>query len=175
MIRTNNLYFRKPTQGDVDEILKLKNNEKAAYLLGGTFHTYSREDIVSWIDFHNNNKEELLLVVFDEDAGKMIGHVGLYKIDSTAKKTEYGILIADDGSRGKGYGTLCTSTLVDYAFNQLGMNKVTAEVLAENKASEAMLRKCGFLVDGVLREDVFKNGRYYDVLSMSVLAKDISK
>lgn len=154
---------------DVEVIRNLKNNEKAAFLLGGIHRHYSSEDIVNWINFHNNNSEEVLLVVEDTAAGKLIGHVGLYKLDTIAKKTEYGVLIADDDSRGKGYGTKCTSLMVDYAFTKLGMHKVTAEVLSENAASIAMFKKCGFMVDGRLRDDVFKNGRYYDVLCMSIL------
>lgn len=172
MLTCDNLFFRRPQLEDAEEIQKLKNNEKAALLLGGVHHSYTLEEIVNWINFHNNNPEEVLLVVEDQSAGKLIGHVGLYKIDKVAKKTEYGILLADDNSRGKGYGTKCTRTLVDYAFEELGMHKVTAEVLSENAASVAMFKKCGFSVDGCLRDDVFKNGRYYDVLSMSVLSDE---
>jgi RimJ/RimL family protein N-acetyltransferase len=171
-LRCNNLVFRRPTSNDIDELVALKNNEKAVYLLGGAFHLYTHEDIEHWVAFHNSNKEEVLLVVYDETADRLIGHVGLYKIDNVAKKTEYGILIADDNSRGKGYGTMCTKTMVDYAFDVLGMHKVTAEVLTENKASEAMFKKCGFSIDGILRDDCFKNNRYYDVFSMSVLKEE---
>ncbi len=169
MLKYDNLFFRRPTMDDVDAIRDLKNNEKAALLLGGIHRQYSSEDIENWINFHNNNPEEVLLVVEDTTAGKLIGHVGLYKIDPIAKKTEYGILIADDNSRGKGYGTKCTSLMVEYAFIKLGMHKVTAEVLSENAASIAMFKKCGFSVDGCLRDDIFKNERYYDVLCMSIL------
>jgi len=172
MIEIGNLILRKPTQTDVEELFVLKNNEKAAFLLGGVFHQYTKEDISRWIDFHNGNKEELLFVIFDKVEGRLIGHAGFYKIDQIARKAEYGILIADDNSRGKGFGTLCTNMMIDYAFNTIGMNKVTAEVLDENKASAAMFKKCGFRVDGVLRDDIYKNGRYYDVFSMSILKKD---
>lgn len=169
MLKCDNLLFRRPTLDDVEEICVLKNNKKAAFLLGGIYREYSSEDIVNWINFHNANEDEVLLVVEDTSVEKLIGHVGLYKIDRTAKKTEFGILIADDNSRGKGYGTKCTSTMVNYAFKVLGMHKVTAEVLSENIASLAMFKKCGFLVDGCLRDDVYKNNRYYDVLCMSIL------
>jgi diamine N-acetyltransferase len=111
-------------------------------------------------------------VVENTIEGKLIGHVGLYKIDNVAKKTEFGILIADDNSRGKGYGTKSTNLMVDYAFDILGMHKVTAEVLSENIASVTMFKKCGFSIDGCLRDDVYKNNRYYDVLSMSILAEE---
>lgn len=169
MLRKDNLYFRRPTIDDVEDICRLKNNEKAALLLGGIHRTYTSDDIKNWINFHNNNPEEVLLVVEDTSAEKLIGHVGLYKIDNVAKKTELGILIADDDSRGKGYGTKATSLMVDYAFKTLGMHKVTAEVLSENAPSVAMFKKCGFIIDGCLRDDVYKNNRYYDVYCMSII------
>lgn len=175
MLTCDNLFFRRPTLDDVDQIRDLKNNEKAALLLAGIHHIYTSEDIVNWINFHNNNSEEVLLVVEDKTAGKLIGHIGLYKIDRIAKKAEYGILLADDDSRGKGYGTKATLLMVTYAFNTLGMHKVTAEVLSENAASVAMFKKCGFSIDGCLRDDVFKNNRYYNVLAMSIIAGDDKK
>ena len=175
MLTCDNLFFRRPTRDDAAEICELKNNEKAAQLLGGVHHSYSVADIERWIDFHNNNPEEVLLVVEDTERGKLIGHVGLYKIDNVAKKTEYGILLADDESRGKGYGTKSTKMMIDYAFNKLGMHKVTAEVLSENAASIAMFKKCGFSIDGCLRDDIFKNDRYYDVLSMSLIESEYRK
>lgn len=169
VLKCNNLLLRRPTQDDVEELVELKNNKAASRLLGGNTPIYTQESISRWIDFHNNNLEEVLLVIYDEIRSKLIGHVGLYKIDRVAMKTEFGILLADDDSRGKGYGTICTKTMVDYAFDVLGMHKVYAQVLSDNKASKAMFRKCGFQIDGVFRDDVLKNGHYYDVLMMSIL------
>lgn len=169
MMTCDNLLFRRPDNNDVEELRVLKNNEKAARLLGGIHHTYTSEDIIDWINFHNSNPEEVLLVIEDRTERKLIGHIGLYKIDYVTKKTEIGILIADDDSRGKGYGTKSTKLMVAYAFDKLGMHKVTAEVLSENAPSIAMFKKCGFSVDGCLRDDVYKNERYYDVLNMSIL------
>lgn len=171
-LKCNNLLFRRPTQDDVEELVVLKNNKTASRLLGGNTPTYTAEGLSKWVDFHNSNEQEVLLVVYDETAGKLNGHVGLYKIDQVDKKIEYGILLADDNSRGKGYGTMCTKTMVDYAFDVLGLHKVYAEVIAENKASEAMFKKCGFKTDGILRDDNFKNGQFYDVLAMSILENE---
>lgn len=173
MLSVENLFFRRPNLDDVEAVCSLKNNEKASYLLGGVFSPYSLDDIVNWINFHNNNPCEVLLVIEDRAVGRLIGHVGLYKIDKVAKKTELGILIADDESRGKGYGTKATKLMVNYAFKELGLHKVTAEVLSENLPSISMFKKCGFLVDGCLRDDVFKNGQYYDVLCMSILNPNV--
>ncbi len=171
-LRCKNLLLRRPTQADVEQLVVLKNNKTASKLLGGNTPTYTAEALSKWVDFHNNNEAEVLLVVVDVISGKLLGHVGLYKIDPIAKKTEYGILLADDDSRGKGYGCLCTQMMVDYAFDVLNLHKVTVEVLIENKVSEAMFKKCGFKSDGVLRDNCYKNDRYYDVLVMSVIENE---
>lgn len=173
VLQCNNLIFRKPTIDDVEELVVLKNNKEASKLLGGNTPVYTVEDLKGWVEFHNNNKEEVLFVIYDIITHKLIGHVGLYKIDKTSKKTEFGILLADDNSRGKGYGTLCTNFMVNYAFDVLKLHKVYAEVIKENKASEAMFKKCGFKTDGVLRDECLKNGRYYDVLVMSILQTEM--
>ena len=172
MLSIDNLFFRRPIQQDAEVLLRLKNNRKASYLLGGSHGDYSPDEINEWIDFHNNKPNELLLVIEDQHTGTIIGHIGLYDIDIVSKKTELGILIADDNYRGKGYGSKSTQLMVNYAFESLGMHKVTAEVLSENIASIAMFKKCGFSIDGRLRDHVFKNGRYYDVLSMSILENE---
>lgn len=169
LLRYDNLIYRKPTLDDVNDLINLKNNKKASLLLGGNTPFYTKEMIIKWVEFHNNKKDELLLVVYDEISKKLIGHIGLYNIDFIAKKAEYGILLADDDSRGKGYGTNSTKVLVEYAFNKLNLHKIYAEVIAENKASVAMFKKCGFRIDGILRDDIFKNRRFYNVYNMSIL------
>nr|WP_308534908.1 GNAT family protein [uncultured Prevotella sp.] len=171
-LKYKNLLFRRPTHNDIDELLILKNNKVASKLLGGNTPSYTFEDLAKWVDFHNNNQEEILLVIYDVIADKLIGHVGLYKIDNTTKKAEYGILLADDNSRGKGYGTMCTKTMIDFAFDVLCLHKVYAEIIDENISSVTMFKKCGFKIDGVLRDDNFKNGHYCDVLTMSILENE---
>ena len=169
-----NLVFRRPEKADATILLELKNNKEAAYWLGGIHHQYTIEEIDRWIEFHNGNTEEVLLVIEDKTVGRLIGHVGLYKIDQVAKKTELGILIADDNSRGKGYGTLITKAMVEYAFEVLQLHKVTVEVLLGNIPSMKMFKKCGFTIDGCLRDDVYKNDQYYDVLCMSIINQKLS-
>ena len=157
---------------DIEELVVLKNNKKASRLLGGNTPIYTVESLKKWVEYHNRNKEEVLLVIYDEDVQKLIGHVGLYKIDTYSKKAEYGILLADDNSRGKGYGTICTKTMVDFAFDVLNLHKIYAEIITDNIASQAMFKKCGFKVDGILRDDNLKDGRYHDVLIMSILENE---
>ena len=69
-------------------------------------------------------------------------------------------------------GTKVTKMLVNHAFKDLRLHKVTAEILSENIASEKMITNCGFTIDGRLRDDIYKNNRFYDVLCASILEND---
>ena len=156
------LTFRRPQMSDVPDLLEVKNNAKSAYLLGGIHHKYEEEDIKNWITFHNNQSDEVLFVVIEN--GKVIGHIGLYHIDMMARKAEYGILIANEQSKGRGLGKICTNFMTEYAYNQLGLNKVYAYLLSENVPSYGMFIKCGFVVEGCLKDSIYKNDKFYDEL-----------
>lgn len=172
VLKQGNLFFRKPCLDDVCDLLAVKNDTEAALLLGGVYHQYTEQDIVNWINFHNSQADEVLFVVIDTDTGKVIGHAGLYKIDSRIRRAEYGILIGSKSSRGRGYGTRITSVITNYGFTSLGLHKIKALVLKENYPSLNMLRKCGYVEEGVLVDENYKNDRYYDVIIMSIINKE---
>lgn len=164
---SGNLLFRKPCLEDTNDLLAVKNDDEAALLLGGVHHQYTVEEIINWINFHNAQEDEVVFVIIDADTNHVIGHAGIYKIDSRIRRAEYGILIGAKNARGKGYGTRITNAMADYGFSVLGLHKIKALVLKENLPSYYMFKKCGFIEEGVLKDENFKNNRYYDVVILS--------
>lgn len=79
--------------------------------------------------------------------------------------------IGSKAARGKGYGTKITNAMSEYGFNVLGLHKIKALVLKENLPSYYMFKKCGYVDEGVLVDDNFKNDRYYDVIMMARFEK----
>ena len=147
--------------------MRVKNEDESAFLLGGVHHHYTKDDITSWINYHNSQEDEAVFVIVDTDTGHVIGHAGIYKIDMRIRKAEYGILIGEKKARGKGYGTIITNTISEYGFKVLGLHKIKALVLKENRPSYYMFKKCGYEEEGVLKDENFKNDRYYDVVVLS--------
>lgn len=167
VLRVGNLLFRKPCLDDVDDLMIVKNDDESALLLGGVHHHYTKDDITNWINFHNSQDDEVVFVIVDTETGNVIGHAGIYKIDKRIRKAEYGILIGTKNARGKGYGTIITNTISEYGFSVLGLHKIKALVLKENLPSYYMFKKCGYEEEGVLKDENFKNDRYYDVVILS--------
>lgn len=63
---------------------------------------------------------------------------------------------------GKGIATQALRAMSELAFSTLIYKKLYAPVLAPNQASMRVLEKCGYVLEGVFREEVFKNGQYFD-------------
>ena len=162
-----NLLFRKPCLDDINDLIMVKNDDESALLLGGVHHHYTKDDIINWINFHNSQEDEAVFVVVDTDTGHVIGHAGIYKIDKRIRRAEYGILIGAKNARGKGYGTKITNAISEYGFKVLGLHKIKALVLKENLPSYFMFKKCGYVEEGVLVDENYKNDRYYDVVILS--------
>ena len=168
MIQINEtLSLRRPTYDDVQALIDIKNTKESALLLGGITKSFTEGSMKEWIDFHNNRDDEALFLICDND--KPIGHIGLYKINRQLRNAEIGILIGSPTLHGKGYGTQSTKVLTEFGFNKLGLHRITALVLEENMASYKMFEKCGYKREGLLIDKTLKNGRYYNVVVLSII------
>ena len=62
--------------------------------------------------------------------------------------------------------------VLHFGFRTLGINRIEAEVMPGNHASEKVLEKLGFVREGLLREWMLWNGKHYDMTMFSLLSKD---
>lgn len=72
----------------------------------------------------------------------------------------------------KGYITEALSAIIDFGFNRLDINRIEAEVMQGNIASEKVLQKLGFQKEGILRSWMYWNNTYYDMTMFSLLKSD---
>ena len=103
---------------------------------------------------------------------KLIGNCGVFDLDSINSSTELGIMIGDKSEWNKGYGSEVMSLLVKHCFETLNLNRVFLKVYTENIRAVRSYEKAGFVLEGRLREAVYKFGKYDDVLIMSVLRSE---
>ncbi len=118
---------------------------------------------------------EVVFAIVERQSGKNIGIVGLYQINQQVRSVEFRILIGDKSFWRKGIGTECTNILVDYAFRNLNLNKVWLGVNEENLGAVKSYEKAGFFREGKLRQEVYRNNKYYDAIRMSLLRNEWEK
>jgi RimJ/RimL family protein N-acetyltransferase len=101
-----------------------------------------------------------------------IGMTGLHRARPEDRGAELGIMIGDKSFWSNGYGTDTVQTLLRFAFDQMNLHKVMLGVFDFNERAQACYRKCGFVDEGRFREEYFQDGRYWDVIRMSILRRE---
>ncbi|WP_410597227.1 GNAT family N-acetyltransferase [Amycolatopsis sp. lyj-23] len=87
---------------------------------------------------------------------------------SGMQAAKLGYMVAAD-YWGNGYATDAVSVMLDFAFRELDLHRVTAAIGPANPASQAVVKRLGFSREGVLRDHVFTNGTWRDSVLFSLL------
>ena len=106
-------------------------------------------------------------IIFSKKDQKDVGSVFLRDIDDEHHKAEYGIFIGEDDARGKGVGTAAAELILKYGFEELKLHKIFLRVLADNGRAVHSYEKAGFKKEAYLKDDVFIDGKYRDIILMA--------
>ncbi len=135
----------------------------------------SLADEENWVNSLANRDQKEKPLAIEVRKGKnwkLIGNCGVFSIDSVNSSAELGIMIGDKTEWNKGYGSEIMSLLVRHCFETLNLNRAYLKVYTENIRAVRSYEKAGFVLEGRLREAVYKHGKYDDVLIMSVLRSE---
>lgn len=104
--------------------------------------------------------------------GVTVGTISLTDINSYHMTAEIGIVIGNKEYWGKGIATEAMDAVVNYAFSNLDIERISAETEAENLGVSKVLLKCGFVHDGTFESARVKNGqritvRHYGAIKSS--------
>ena len=102
----------------------------------------------------------------------LIGQCALFQFDPVARTCALGITIGDKDYWGKGYGREAVRLLLDWAFRLRNVRKVWLTVWSNNERGIRAYRACGFVEEGRLRDHVWSNGAYHDLVYMGAFAPD---
>ena len=118
---------------------------------------------------------EVILAICLKKGDRFIGVMGLHKIDYINRTATTGAMIGEKSEWNKGYGQEAKNLLLTYAFNTLNLRKISSAAIAANKRSIQHNIKCGYKLEGVMKKEFFKSGRYYDKVILSVFKSDWAK
>ena len=99
----------------------------------------------------------------------LVGIGGIYEINKH-KTCSLGLWVSPTYSN-KGLGTCFVKYLVEYAFGQIGLDRICSTVVDKNRASIKILKRNGFLLEGRLRKHVIVSGNRTDLLLFGLLKK----
>lgn len=111
---------------------------------------FLRKKIAAWL-----LNEEYCFGVWDNESAEMIGFIEIIKIDWRIPKGELAFFI-DKDFKEKGLMTEAMKVVIDFAFNQLKMERLALRTAMDNYAAQRLAKKCGFYREGDLRNE-FRN------------------
>jgi ribosomal-protein-serine acetyltransferase len=103
--------------------------------------------------------------------GKLIGMISLHYINWKTKHTSIGYYLGKE-SEGKGIIISCVKSLMDYAFEDLKLNKVEIQCAEGNVKSRNIPERIGFKQEGISRDAEFINDHYNDIVTYSMLRSE---
>jgi RimJ/RimL family protein N-acetyltransferase len=121
-----------------------------------------------WYEEHLKRENDMIFCI-ETLKCRHIGNVGIHKIDHKNRHAELGIVIGDKSYWNKGCGTEAIQLALRYAFDDLNMHKVYLTHFGGNERAHRCYEKCGFVQEGILRDHIFKRGKYHDHPVMSVI------
>ena len=121
------------------------------------------------------SKNDVVLGIVDKETDTLIGIIELRGINLFSRKTEYIILIGEKDFWEKGYAKEATYLIIKYAFDKLNMNKIWLGVNEQNTRAVKLYENFGFKKEGVLREEIYRNGRYYNAIRMGLLKSEFKE
>lgn len=107
--------------------------------------------------------------------GTVIGDIALQNIEWQNRCCSVGITIAKLENRSKGYGGEALKLLLEYGFNNIGLERISATTLEQNILSQKLLKKSGFTLEGTERKAVYFAGRRWDRLNYAMLREEYNK
>ncbi len=162
--------LRPHTPASLEPLLRWKNDIEIQRLSDDQTYTFTREEVAVRLERWMHTSDDIVHLAIGL-VGRLepIGFLHLALIERAHRRCRLGIVIGEKDLWGRGYGRLAVVQAVDYAFDVLELDRITAEVFADNTRSARLLEGVGFVREGVMRESIHRDGQRVDELIFGLL------
>src|SRR3989344_2131590 len=162
-------------EADIRLLWQWLNDREATYFMFYGQRPQTEEQVREHFMKQATNESNVLCIILNKKNARPIGFAGLYDLHFTARSAEFRVFIGEKKFWGKGFGTEVTELLTFYGFDRLNLNRIYLGVTSENKGGVKAYEKAGFKREGILKDDIYRNSRYYDSIRMAILRDNYYK
>jgi len=159
------------TTNDAEEILYLRSNDDVMKYIDRE-RTKSIEDAKSFLDkidaSLNSNNGIMWGITLKENPGKLIGNIGYWRLIKEHYRAEVGYMLHPSFWK-KGIMKEALLRVIDFAFDDMNLHSIEANINPGNTASAMLLESTGFIKEAYFKEDFFFNGAFHDTIIYSRL------
>jgi len=169
-IRGKRIILREQREEDVPFYTYWFNQPKVMFQCGFE-KPIIEEEMKTCITVNHKSKDSVWFTITDLD-GNIIGETGLLRMFPAWHQTDLTIIIPDPKMQHKGYGTEAIRIMLDMAFHQYDMHRVSIGVVGLNTDALAFYKKIGFKQEGIQEEAYYYNNTYSDFIMMRILSHE---
>jgi RimJ/RimL family protein N-acetyltransferase len=172
-IRGKMVSLRAPEPRDVPQLNAWANDPGLWRNLTGWHFPYSMASTERWVETPRAPTSAHQVWCIEAPGAGFIGTGSLSGLDWKNRNATIGLLVGSEANRGTGLAVDASFALMRYAFDELGLNRLEAPVLAYNERSLRMFtQKLGFRQEGIRQQAHFREGRFHDEVLLGLLAED---
>lgn len=170
----NRITLREYRISDLDHIRQWVNDPEITNTLSDAFlYPHSMNESEAFINMIMEGKSNTKsFVIAEKDSLNYIGQIDLFGLDWKNRFALMAIVIGKKEYLGKGYGSEAIQVLQKFAFEELNLNRIELDVYDYNIRAYKCYLKCGFKEEGRMRQKLFRNGIYRDVIKMAILKEE---
>ena len=171
-IVTERLILREIDMGDVDALFDIRSDERVMRYIGRS-KAKEKSDSIELIeriirDLKENTSISWAITLKDDP--KLIGTIGYYRIKLEHHRGEVGYALHPD-HWGKGIMCEALNAVTEVGFQQFGFHSIEGVTEPRNHSSNRLLQRCGFIREGLFKENYLWNGEFLDSTVYSKLAE----
>ncbi|RLQ94652.1 GNAT family N-acetyltransferase [Falsibacillus albus] len=164
-IETDRLLLRPFNDSDAENVTDMCNNYN---IYKSTLHLpypYPLECALSWIATHEENFEadrKYEFAITNKESGQLYGAIAA----SHQKQHKHGEIAYWIGEEywGNDFGTEAAKAMIEFVFSEKDFHRVYARYFKSNPASGRIMEKCGMIYEGTLKDHIYKNGVFEDLV-----------
>ena len=162
--------FRPIEEQDL-EPLRLLHNEVSTLMQLGNADLVSAEQQVEWWKTLHRSKSAWRFSIVEIATGQVVGLLRVQNIESNNRNCEIGLDIVPE-RRGQGLATAAYEAILEYLFLHFNMHMVYLRVADFNDGAKRLYEKLHFRETGRYVEYLYRHGRYWDYIVMSMTIGD---
>lgn len=170
LFESERLRLRQMTTEDIELYHTWRNDIEVMRTTNPFLDVYPLEatrQIVEQIILGSSSAKSYMII--EKELDSPIGITSLINIDYKNRNAECIIDIGEKDYWGKGYGSEGLKLLLDYAFLEMNLHRVSLKVFSFNEKAIKLYKKMGFQPEGTSRECLFREGSWHDILHMGIL------
>jgi RimJ/RimL family protein N-acetyltransferase len=167
MIAGEHVILRAFERDDVERCYRWMNDPNIVRTLK-TRYPIAFQNEQEWLEraMHASNNERHFAIERKDDRSH-IGNASIHDIDWVSRNASFGLFIGEPSAWNRGFGGDAISTLVRFAFDDMNLMKLRINVFDYNDRAKHVLAGHGFVQEGKLEKDFYREGTWHDIVILS--------